>query len=238
MILSKKGSSDFINIDGQKTFNSENENVLGIYFDNKLNFEHHIGKLCKKASKKLHALGRVSSFMSWHQKKTIMNAFINSQFGYCPLIWMCHSRLANKQINKIHERALTIVFNDNDSNFEDLLKKSNSVSIHHRNLQHIAIEIYKALNGLSTTLMRELFKMKVRKYDFRSGNTIVSNNPHTTKYGLNTISYLAPKIWEKVPYDIKRSESLNLFKNKIKSWIPIKCPCGLCRPYVHNVGFI
>ena len=116
-----KGSSDFINIDGQKIFNSENEKVLGIYFDNKLNFEHHIGKLCKKASQKLHALGRVSSFMSCHQKKTIMNAFINSQFGYCPLIWMCHSRLANKQINKIHERALRIVFNDNDSNFEDLL---------------------------------------------------------------------------------------------------------------------
>ena len=124
------------------------------------------------------------------------------------------------------------------TNFEDLLKKSNSVSIHHRNLQHIAIEIYKALNGLSTTLISELFKIKVRKYDFRSGNTVVSNNPHTTKYGLNTISNLAPKIWEKVPYDIKSSESLNLFKNKIKSWIPIKCPCGLCRPYVHNVGFI
>ena len=238
LILSKKGSSDFINIDGQKIFNSENEKVLGIYFDNKLNFEHHIGKLCKKASQKLHALGRVSSFMSFHEKKTIMNAFINSQFGYCPLIWMCHSRLANKQINKIHERALRIVFIDNDSNFEDLLKKSNSVSIHHRNLQHIAIEIYKALNGLSTTLMSELFKIKIRKYDFRSGNTIVSNNPHTTKYGLNTISYLAPKILEKVPYDTKSSESLNLFKNKIKSWIPIKCPCGLCRPYVHNVGFI
>ena len=167
-----------------------------------------------------------------------MNAFINSQFGYCPLVWMCHSRLANKQINKIHERALRIVFNDNNSNFKDLLKKSNSVSIHHRNLQHIAIEIYEALNGLFTTLMSELFKIKVRKYDFRSGNTIVPNNPHTTKHGLNTISYLAPKIWEKVPYDIKSSESLNLFKNKIKSWIPIKCPCGLCRPYVHNVGFI
>ena len=51
LILSKKGSSDFINIDGQKIFNSENEKVLGIYFDNKLNFEHHIGKItCPRES--------------------------------------------------------------------------------------------------------------------------------------------------------------------------------------------
>ena len=123
LILSEVESTRFVNINGKHIFNSENEKILGVYFDNKLNFEYHIGKLCKKASQKLHALARVSVFMSIRQKKLIMNAFITSQFGYCPLIWMCHNRKVQNHINRNHERALRIVYTDGNSSFEDLLKR-------------------------------------------------------------------------------------------------------------------
>ena len=89
---------------------------------------------------------------------------------------MCHSRTINAQINKIHERALRIVYADNTSSFEQLLNKSESVSIHHRNIQFLAIEICKALNNLSSPLMSELFKTKETKYDIRKGSMIVSRN--------------------------------------------------------------
>ena len=82
----------FINIGTEVISNSTGEKILGVYFDNKLNFNTHVKKLCKKASQKLHALARVSNLMSIRQRKIIMNAFVHSQFSYCPLIWMCHSR--------------------------------------------------------------------------------------------------------------------------------------------------
>ena len=62
-----------------------------------------------------------------------MKSFITSQFGYCPLIWMFHSRTSNNKINFIHERTLKITYNDRKSSFEELLRKGNTVSIHHRN---------------------------------------------------------------------------------------------------------
>ena len=62
--------------------------ILGINFDNKLNFNIHVTKLCRKAGQKLHALARISNFMSLKKKKLLMNAFITSQFNYCPLVWM------------------------------------------------------------------------------------------------------------------------------------------------------
>ena len=68
-----------------------------------------------------------------------MESFIISQFNYCPLIWMIHSRGLNNKINRIHERALRIVYDDNRSSFEDLLNKDKSVTIHQRNLQQLAI---------------------------------------------------------------------------------------------------
>ena len=107
---------------------------MGITIDSKLNFNEHVTKLCKKASAKLHALARVSNYMKIDKLRVLMKAFIESQFGYCPLIWMFHSRKLNNLINRIHERALRIVYKDHNSTFQELLNKDNSVSIHHRNL--------------------------------------------------------------------------------------------------------
>ena len=51
-----------------------------------------------------------------------MNAFFNSQFSYCQLIWMCHSHIINKKINKLHGRCLRIIYGDKQSSFEELLE--------------------------------------------------------------------------------------------------------------------
>ena len=83
-LLSETGENLSIFIGNKFISNSNNEKILGVYFDNKLNFNTHINKLCKKASQKLHALARVSNFMSCKQRLIIMNAFIYSQFCYCP----------------------------------------------------------------------------------------------------------------------------------------------------------
>ena len=59
--------------------------------------------------------------------RIIVKAFVSSQFAYCPLIWMFHCRQMNYKINKLHERALTIVYNDHFLSFEELLSKDKSV---------------------------------------------------------------------------------------------------------------
>ena len=110
--------------------NSREEKLLCVKIDSKLSFENHVSSLCKKASQKLHALARVVNFMDLAKSKSPMKAFITSQFNYCPLIWMFHSRQLNNQINKIQERALRLVYKDNKLTFDDLLKPDNSVTIH------------------------------------------------------------------------------------------------------------
>ena len=72
--------------------NSKRQNLLGVLLDNNLKFGKRVNNLLTKVSQKLSALCRVSSFLSTRQKRIIMKAFINSQFGYCPLVWMNHNR--------------------------------------------------------------------------------------------------------------------------------------------------
>ena len=80
--------------------------LLGILIDKELTFEDHIKWLLKKANQKLLALMRVSKYMTQEKLRILLKSFIESQFNYCPLIWMCHSRELNVRMNKLHERAL------------------------------------------------------------------------------------------------------------------------------------
>ena len=125
----------------EKIESSDSVKLLGITFDNKLKFEKHIPNICNKVSHKLHALARISNYMTSDKLQTIMKAFIESQFGYCPLIWMFHSRNLNNRINRLHERGLSIVYKDRDLSYDELLEKDRSFSVHHRNLQKLATEI-------------------------------------------------------------------------------------------------
>ena len=74
-------------------------------------------------------------------------------------------------INKIriYERALRLVYSDHVSSFDELLKKDRSFSVHHRNIQSLAIEIYKFLHGLSPRIMENVLHLNTNiPYNFRS----------------------------------------------------------------------
>ena len=58
-----------------------------------------------------------------------MKVYSKSDFGYCPMVWMMHSMVWNKEINRIYEKASRFVYQDNTSMFEVLLNKDNSVEI-------------------------------------------------------------------------------------------------------------
>ena len=170
--------------------------------------------------------------------RTLMKAFIESQFGYCPLTWMFHSRTLNKRINTIHERALRLIYKDTDLTFEELLRKDNSFSIHHRNLQRLATEVYKAKNNLSPILMKQIFQDRNIPYDLRNLNTLQTSNVRSVYNGTETVSFRGPKTWALVPIEIKNCESLENFKSRIKNWEPIGCECRLCKVFIKDLGFI
>ena len=99
-------------------------------------------------------------YMGATKKRILMNAFFKSQFNYCKLVWMCCNRSLNTKINRLHQRYLWIVYNDKKSNFNELLVKDGSASIHHQNLQKLAVEMLKVSRGLSPEIVNELFQFR------------------------------------------------------------------------------
>ena len=156
-----------------------------------------------------------------------MKAFISSHFGYCPLAWMFHSRKLNNRINNIDERALRIVYDDYSTSFNDLLIKDNSVTIHIRNIQTLAIELYKAANGLSPEIMKYVFPLR-DSLRYPTRHIFKSRNVRTAAYGTDSLAHLGPKISVILPEYVKEIKTLELFNARIKTWNRTNCPCKLC----------
>ena len=142
--------------------------LLGITIDNTFNFSEYVSNLCKKRSQKLHSLARVSKYLSRNKLKLLMKSFITSQFNYCSLSWMFHNRTLNNKINKLHERALRLVYKNDDCTFQELLEIVDSVTIDERNLQRLATEMFKVRNKISPVSIQGLFEEHINYHNLRS----------------------------------------------------------------------
>ena len=199
---------------GSTVESSPSEELLGITIDSELTFHKHITSLCSKAYQKLSALARITKY-TIDKEKILLNSFITAQFNYCPLIWMCHSRTLNNNINRIHERALKIFYNDYKSDFKELLERDHSFIIHERNIQYLANEAYKVKNRLSPVIMNAVFQFgKNSVHELRSGNYLQRTNIQTVHFGSESIKALGAKLWHLVPAEIKASKSRAIFKKK------------------------
>ena len=138
-----------------------------------------------------------------------------------------------------------MVYLDETSSFEELLRKDGSVTIHHRNLHSLSIEMFKVFKGIGPVFMKEIFA----KHGNNDTENVSSNtrsksrfynpsNPKTVNYGLETLRCLGPKIWEIIPIDMRNSTSLSTFKSRIKQWVPHSCLCRLCKVYIPQLGFL
>ena len=226
----------WIKVGEQVIWESNQEKLLGVDIDKELKFNKHLLSICKKARGKVTALARLAKLVSFEKKRILMNSFIESQFSYCPLLWMFCSREINRKINHIHERALRMVYMDYSSTFGDLLKKDGSVTIHQRNIQLVAIEMFKVKNDLCPGIMKSLFHLHTnqnrRKYFF---GPIV----RTEYRGKQSLRYFGPLVWKcMLPKDLKYIVSIDKFKTEVKRWVPENCPCRLCKTYVAQIGFV
>ena len=126
---------------------SRSVNLLGLTIDNKLNFGIHINIICKVTSAKIKGLGRIRRRLNLLQAKIIYNCLILSQFNYYCLVWMFCSKTLQNKINQIQKKALRIVHNEPNLNFDKLVELDKSTTIHIKNIITLLTKVYKTKGG-------------------------------------------------------------------------------------------
>ena len=140
---------------------------------------------------------------------------INSQSAYCPLIWMFHNRTLNNRINKLQERALRLVHNDNTSCFYESLQKDYFFIIHHRNIQKLAFEMNWVKHLIAPKIMCKLFNEVNVPYNLQQNASFRSYNVKTVLYGSCHISDLKFGIWFFLISEIARQNKF--FAKRLKN---------------------
>ena len=226
----------WVTVGEHKIWESQEEKLLGLTIDKNLNFNTHLSNVCQRASVKVTILSRMVKLLPFEKKRLLFKSFIESQFSYCPLLWMFCSRGMNRKINYIHERALRLVYEDYSSSFEELLTRDKSVCIHHLNIQKVAIEMFKVKYKLCPEIMQSLFEKNTNP---RSDSCFHRPNVNTVYKGEHSLRSFGPIVWDTmIPEEVKKITSLADFKVKISKWVPSSCPCNLCKVYIPNVGYV
>ena len=120
---------------------------------------------------------------------------------------------------KFDERLTNIcilVYNDYESTFDDLLTKDGSVTVHHSNIQTLAIKLYKVHNNISQTIFGDLFKRENNGYYLLWKSNFVIPQIRTGLKRSNSVRYFGRIIWNLILEELKNMTSLNIFKKKKK----------------------
>ena len=225
----KSFAEQYVLVGDVKVFASESVKLLGVHIDKDLKFDKHIRLICSRAKNKCFALSRIRTFLNVQNARLMYNAFIMSNFSYCPLIWMFCSKTNNNLINSVHKKALRIVYNKYDLSLNQLLEIDNGCSIHLRNLRFLMVEVYKSLNKLNPEFMWDLFSLKNISVRLRCNKILklpISSSKHKCT---NTIVYRACSLWNSLNNDTMNASNLSIFKSSLKSWSGAKCFCKLCK---------
>ena len=133
------------------------------------------------------------------------------------------------KITRIHEQALRITNDDNLSSFQDLLDKDNSVKTQHKNIKTLPPKTCKAEQELSPPILNKVFVEQGCNYNLRTKFFLNIRRANSVRYGTESASYLAPKIWDILPIEIKDSETISSFKAKRKKMGSTRMSCRLCK---------
>ena len=139
-----------------------------------------------------------------------------------------------KIFENLHERHLRLINSDKKSSYEELLGKDGLVSIHHRNVQALAAEVYNVKSGYIPKIFSDLFNQRqISPYNLRRRPEFRVPLTRTVYDVSESILYLGSIIWDILP----ASFNWNGFKKLIKKWVPQACLCRLYKNYIPGVGF-
>ena len=173
-LISNNGLDICINIGPLQLKSSEEVLLLGVKLDSQLSFYPHIKNICKKASAKIKALMRIRRYLTQTQVDRLYTAHVMSPLNYCPLVRMFCSKQVHNLIDSTHRRTLCAELNTFTVTLDEMmLEKSNTLSVHTKNLQLLLTEIFKSVNHLNPEFIWDSFIMKPDLYNLRQGSSIV-----------------------------------------------------------------
>ena len=185
--------------------------MLGITIDNKLKFDNHVAKICRKVSQQIVVPKRMKKMLTFETRRDLYLAFILPRFNYCSETWNFCGKSAADKLERLNERAIRFVFRDKSTSYSELLCTLGLSSLKQQRLLKITLSIFNAVqNSLAPKSIQDLIvHTKNVSYNLR-GDCILS-----LPNGLNSVRYIGPKLWNSIPNMFRNITNFKSFKRSI-----------------------
>ena len=161
-------------------------------------------------------------------KLIIYQSFIISNFTYCPVVYNQCLTKDVKKLEKLNARALSFVYDDFTSTYQELLHQNNKASLHLMRAKTIVELVFKVLNSEAPPINNNFFKLKNTPYDLRGNKILELPKYKTIKFGKNSFGYQGAKLWNIIPNAIKDFSNFKEFKQALLAWNGPECSCSTC----------
>ena len=198
---------------------TEDLEMLGVTVDDKMKFEKHIAKVCRKVSQQIAVLKRMKKIFPFETRKCLYLAFIIPHFNYCSETWHFCNKSAIAKLEKVNERALRFVFNEKQRPYSELLDKIGLPSLENQRLAKIVCTVFNVIlnSEQAPKSTKDLIGFRNNKYNLRGSEILKRPKASTTTYGLKSWRLMAPKLWNSLPDSSRTVRTFKAFKNSIRT---------------------
>ena len=193
---------------------------LGVIIDQNLSWSYQIDNVCKKVYASLSMLRRVRPYVDESTLKTLYLCLVQSHLDYCCEIWGLRFNMHTERIIKLQKRAARLILKCNFyTPSKEMFHELNWLPFNDRVTYFKCIFMYRCINGLSSEFYRDMFTFASNSHSFNTRyaakDNLITPKAHTEIFK-HSLSYSAILLWNNLPFEIKQSQSLSIFKRKLK----------------------
>lgn len=208
-------------IDGLSVTPSHQIRNLGFIFDSSLSFKPHIRQITKTAFFHLKNIARLRPTLSTSAAEILIHAFISSRLDYCNSLLYGLPSITLQKLQYVQNSAARLLTHTRSrDHITPVLQQLHWLPIQQRIHFKILLITYKALHNLAPPYLTDLLQPHRPSRCLRSADSNLLAPTVKSKHrtlGDRAFAIAAPTLWNTLPLQIRNSDSLQTFKNLLKT---------------------
>ena len=215
-----------VNLGGIQLVPCESAKYLGVVLDSSLSFRPHVDSVIKACNFHIRNLYMIRKFVTKKNLITLVHSLVISKVDYCNSLFIGLPNITLKRVQAILNRAARLIFN-----LPPIAPTTSSlIELHWLPIKarvefKICLITYKALKFNQPSYIREMLTLSSlgSELGLRSGDDPYQlcepRAPGEKAFAGRSFSYIAPRLYNRLPVVIRQAESLSSFKVKLKTFL-------------------
>jgi len=190
---------------------------LGVIISSNLSWYEHICNISKKNSKNIGIMYKLKNKFPFHIKKLLYNCLILPYLTYCVSIWGFSPKSHLEILNLSQNFYIRVLFNlKKFDHITFFLTSSKVLRVKDLHIVYSLLLLFKIMKlNYCLHFITDLMKYKyVCFVNLRNKPEFYLSKPRTNFF-VNSVLSIAMRLWNKLPFYIKNSPNLSMFKRKI-----------------------